>query len=165
MDITLTDALANIDSMLNTLYQRDSFLLKKNLNINERTITHRMGMYLQQIFTDEVDVDCEYNRMGKYSNTELSYTKGDYFAKTVCLSNGFVQDDDIDGSRVFPDIIIHKRATAQNYVIIEVKMDWKSGKEEHDLKKLKAYKRDLNYKYAFYIKLTETRHTVHIEQI
>lgn len=165
MHFTDETVLNNISVMLDKLYERDSFLLTKELNITERAITHRMGLYLQQIFSDEVDVDCEYNRMGLYANGELSYTEGDYFAKTVCLSKGSVSDDDTEGSRVFPDIIVHKRGTAQNYVIIEVKIQWKNGKSEHDFQKLAAYKSDLKYQYAFYIELNETRADVLVKQV
>ena len=156
------EAYSLINQMLDKLYERDSFLLQKKLNITERAITHRMGMHLQQILTDKYDVDCEYNRMGKKEFGDVSYTDGDYFVKTVCLSDGTVPDDDDNGSRVFPDIIVHNRGTANNYIIIEVKIDWKSAKIKHDLKKLKAYKADLKYEQAFYIQLTEERKNVQI---
>lgn len=158
-------ALGLINQMLDKLYQRDGFLLQRGLNITERAITHRMGMHLQQILTDEFDVDCEYNRMGTMKSGALDYTNGDYFAKTVCLSNDYVPDDDDNGSRVFPDIIVHNRGTANNFIIIEVKVDWKSGKADYDLKKLAAYKSDLKYGNAFYIQLTEQRDGVQISEV
>ena len=163
IEITSDNAIIYIEQMLDKLYKRDEFLLQKKLDITERAITHRMGMFLQQILTDEFDVDCEYNRMGKKSFGKIDYTEGDYFAKRVCLSEGEVPDDDDKGSRVFPDIIVHKRGTANNYMIIEVKIDWKSSKAGHDVKKLDAYKADLKYKHAFYIQLTEKREDVHVE--
>ena len=151
--------------MLDTLYKRDSILLQKKLNVTERAITHRMGIYLQQILTDEYDVDCEYNRMGQKMFGEVKYTDNDYFVKTVCLSQGSVPDADDNGSRVFPDIIVHKRGTANNHIIIEVKVDWKSSKAEHDILKLKAYKAELKYEVAFYIQLTEERKNVEIMEV
>jgi hypothetical protein len=151
-----------INEMLDILYKKDSFLLKKELDITERAITHRMGMYLQQIIP-EYDVDCEYNRMGKMEFGTVHYTEGDYFAKTVALSEGSVNDSDDTGSRVYPDIIVHKRGTALNIVIIEVKVKWKSAKSGHDMKKLNAYKSDLFYEYAFYIELGEKRKDVMIK--
>lgn len=162
MDINL--ALNAIEKMLNILYEKDKFLLNKKNNLNERSITYRMGMYLQALFP-EFHVDCEYNRMGKMANGEIYYTEGDYFAKTVSLSEGFVSDEDDNGSRVFPDIIVHIRGTAKSLIIIEVKMEWKNDKEEHDMKKLNAYKKDLKYKHAFYIELTEERENVKVEVI
>ena len=154
-----------VNRMLDILYENDSFLLQKHLNITERAITHKMGMYLQQLLPSDVDVDCEYNRMGKKMGNEVWYTEGDYFAKAVCLTEGYVQDDDDEGSRVFPDIIVHKRGTPLNYIIIEVKIDWKSNRATHDRKKLKAYMHDLEYQFAYYIQLSERRNEVHIELI
>ncbi len=156
---------AVIDKLLDRLYEKDSFLLQRKLNITERAITHKMGLYLEQLLPNDVDVDCEYNRMGKKVFGEIDYTNGDYFAKTVCLSEGSVSDEDDEGSRVFPDIIVHNRGTANNYIIIEVKIDWKSDRAKHDIRKLNAYKADLNYQFAFYIQLTEDRSQVRIDQV
>jgi hypothetical protein len=165
IDFSPEEAISLITQMLDKLYGCDSFLLQKKLNITERAITHRMGMYFQGIVPKNVDVDCEYNRMGKKVFGEVDYTDGDYFAKTVCLSEGAVPDDDDEGSRVFPDIIAHERRTGNNYIIIEVKIDWKSGKAEHDMKKLEAYKADLKYQHAFYLQLTENRKDVRVDVI
>jgi len=151
-----------INRMLDKLYSLDSYLLRKELDINERTLTHRMGIYLQELFP-ELHVDCEYNRMGKRTKTGIKYTEGDYFAKKVYLSGDLIIDDDDNGSRVFPDIIIHKRDTAENFAIIEVKVQWKNGKSGQDLKKLHAYIKDLDYKYGYYIELTEKRADVKVE--
>jgi hypothetical protein len=163
-NFTLEDATKLVTQMLDRLYEKDSFLLQKKLNITERAITHRMGMYLQEIVPKNIDVDCEYNRMGKNIFGDIDYTDGDYFAKTVCLSEGGTPEED-EGSRVFPDIIVHERATANNYIIVEVKIDWKSGKAGHDIKKLKAYKTDLKYQHAFYLQLTENRKKVRVDVI
>lgn len=157
-------AFVAIEEMLNILYEKDDFLLNRKNNLTERSITHRMGMYLQDLFPD-LEVDCEYNRMGKMGNGEIYYTEGDYFAKTVCLSEGSVSDEDDNGSRVFPDIIVHKRGTAINLIIIEVKVEWKNSKAEHDIKKLTAYKNDLKYTHAFYIELTEKRQKVKVRKL
>jgi len=159
------EASEHIEQMLDLLYEKDSFLLKRSLNISERAITHRMGMYLQQIIGDDFDVDCEYNRMGRCENGEFEYTHGDYFAKNVCLAGKQVPDDDDNGSRVYPDIIVHKRGTAKNYIIIEVKVEWKNGDTGHDKKKLSAYQGDLGYGHAFYIELSEKRQDVKVDLI
>lgn len=44
---------------LEKLILHDAYLLK--IDSNERSITHRLGMYLQEEF-ERWDVDCEYNR-------------------------------------------------------------------------------------------------------
>lgn len=48
-----------IKAGLTTLVAKDKYLLINN--INERSITHKLGMYYQAIFP-QWDVDCEYNR-------------------------------------------------------------------------------------------------------
>jgi hypothetical protein len=163
-DMDLEVANITIEKMLNILYEKDKFLLSRKNDLTERSITHRMGMYLQELFP-ELHVDCEYNRMGKLAGDEVYYTQGDYFVKTVCLSEGLMSDEDDNGSRVFPDIIVHKRGTATNLIIIEVKVQWKNSKAGHDMKKLNAYKNDLKYEHAFYIELTEKRQNVKVELI
>ncbi|NDV42067.1 hypothetical protein [Flagellimonas sediminis] len=142
-------------------YKKDLFLVKNG--VAERAITHRIGMYLQQIIGDSLDVDCEYNRMGYFDNENLYYTEGDYFAKRVCLSEGLVSDESDLGSRVFPDIIIHKRGTAENLSIIEIKVNGRSGDIMHDFKKLKRYKKELKYKYAIFIELFRNIEDVHLQ--
>jgi len=148
-----------ISLILDKLYTLDAYLLQRKLDINERTLTHRMGIYLQELFPD-IHVDCEYNRMGKKTEWGIDYTEGDYFAKTVCLSDGMVSDEDDNGSRVFPDIIIHNRNTAENFCIIEVKVQWKNSKAGQDHRKLNAYIKDLGYECGYYIELTESRENV-----
>lgn len=152
-----------ISAMLDKLYALDCYLLQRKLDVNERTITHRMGIYLQELFPT-LNVDCEYNRMGTKTDWGISYTEGDYFAKTVCLSDGLVSEEDDNGSRVFPDIIIHNRNTAENFAIIEVKVQWKNGKAGQDHRKLRAYISDLGYYCGYYIELTEKREDVKIEK-
>lgn len=153
----ITDSKANelIEKAINLFYEKDIFLLEND--VSERAITHRIGMYLQQIVGDSLDVDCEYNRMGRIDGDELCFTGGDYFAKTICLSGEQVSDESDLGSRVFPDIILHKRGTAQNKIIIEVKVVSKKGDREHDLKKLRRYKKDLKYEHAFFIELFKNK--------
>jgi len=95
-----------IKNAIDLFYEKDIFLLEND--VTERAITHRIGMYLQQIVGDSFDVDCEYNRMGRIKNNKMYLTEGDYFAKTVCLSGEQVSDESDLGSRVFPDICYQK---------------------------------------------------------
>lgn len=162
--ITTMDFDKEINLMLDKLYKLDAYLLQQKLDINERALTHRMGIYLQELFPN-LHVDCEYNRMGKKTSMGIDYTEGDYFAKTVCLSEGSVSDEDDSGSRVFPDIIIHNRDTADNFAIIEVKVQWKNERASQDYKKLNAYIKDLGYYCGYYIELAENRKDVKIEKL
>ena len=118
-----------VNYALNLLYENDEFLITNTTN--ERTITHKLAVYLQQYFTDW-NVDCEYNRAGKNKKT-LSNQKTSY-----------------------PDIIIHQRNTQNNLLIIEVK---KQNVNNTDIKsdkiKIKDFieTKEYNYKYGLFIKL------------
>jgi hypothetical protein len=103
---------------------------------NERSITHRFAIYLQEGFA-EYDVDCEYNRNG------LEAKKLESFKKTA-------ESDDENAVTVYPDIIVHHRGTRDNLIVIEAKKT--SNKNGDDSDKLEAYKSDLGYRFAFYVK-------------
>lgn len=119
---------------------KEKFLLCKDLN--ERTLTHKLAEYLQKYFQD-YHVDCEYNRM---------MLEEEYITKRLNLKIENVNTNDITQKTVFPDIIIHKRGNnLNNLVVIEVKKKENNHGKEFDLKKLKAFKKELNYKWAFYI--------------
>lgn len=53
------DAEAKIIKGLKTVTSQDAHLL--TVDVSERAITHRLGMYYQELFS-KWDVDCEYNR-------------------------------------------------------------------------------------------------------
>lgn len=124
----------NILRALEELIKNDYFLL--TIEINERTLTHQLAIYLQKYFL-EYHVDCEYNRNG------LDKKKLDSFKKDI-------KSDDIEASTVYPDIIIHKRGTRDNLVVIEAKKS--TSDMTNDERKLRAYKKDLGYVYAFLVK-------------
>lgn len=128
------------EQIVKKLYNAYRMLLKNDrhlfvVNANERSITHKYAEYLQEEFT-QWHVDCEYNRNGLNSKKLL------YFKKTI-------SSDDVDALSVYPDIIIHRRGTNVNLIVIEAK---KSNNYASDEDKLKAYKEDLKYKYAFAVK-------------
>ena len=121
-----------LGNAVHLLCKKDRWLLQKD--VNERSITFRLGMYLQELFEDW-HVDCEYNRDG-------------HDAKTI--PSHLWESDDKD-CLVYPDIIIHKRgAEGPNLLIIEAKKAGKSG-AERDLKKLRSYHQCLKYAYAAFI--------------
>jgi hypothetical protein len=74
----------NVDVVLQRLVEHDRNLLL--LDANERTITGRLGIYLQELFP-EWNVDCEYNRILEY-------------VKQVVI--------DGEMTRVVPDVIVHR---------------------------------------------------------
>lgn len=114
------------------LYRHDPGLLE--VDVNERTITHKLAEYLQDEFP-EWHVDCEYNRRGDQ-------------VKRLNLSNWHVSPEDTEAKTVFPDIIIHRRRTNANLVVIEVKKS-SGGEETKDLEKLQAFTGDPAYQYRF----------------
>lgn len=129
------------------LQERDNIFLDEAFDINERSVTHRLGMYLAELFPDE-DVDCEYNRQYNDDSDE-------YIAKNVELSvieNGLTLKD-TEAKTVYPDIIVHRRNTSRNLLAVEVKMAWKSGKGQFDEIKAEAYRKRLDYHYSTYLVL------------
>lgn len=123
------------------LFARDSNLFVAD--VNERSITHRFAMYIQDEFP-EYDVDCEYNRDGLEAKRLNSFKKP-------------IDNSDTNGASVYPDIIVHHRGTRDNFIVIEAKKS--SNLQEHqdegqckcDHCKLRAYKNDLSYHYAFFV--------------
>lgn len=61
----------------------------------------------------DFDVDCEYNRDG-------------VAPKKIGHLGLYPDDDDTEAETVFPDIIVHRRGTEQNYLVIEAKKSTRS---------------------------------------
>jgi hypothetical protein len=126
--------LEKVKKALDKLKNKDEYLLEKNHS--ERCIAHRLAIYLEEQFNYEYDVDCEYNR-------ELDNSKR-------------VELDDED-KLVYPDIIVHKRGTNQNnLLILEIKKsnnDQSKGRNK-DKSKLEQYtskSKSLKYKLGIFI--------------
>lgn len=114
---------------------KNDYQLLEN-NVNERSLTHKMAIYLGEEFP-EYHIDCEYNRNGLDAKRLQEWKRP-------------IESDDIEGKTVYPDIIIHHRGTFNNFIVIEAKKS--SNNDETDIKKLKAYKKDLDYQHAFFVK-------------
>lgn len=126
-----------IDAVLEQLVSCDKDILE--VNINERTISHRFAVYLEPYF-DEWSVDCEYNRDHDDK-------------KTLDIFPEDNKTNDTEAKTVFPDIIVHKRMTGENLLVIEMKkstnnIDKDRNKDKH---KLKAFKRELDYQFAIFL--------------
>ena len=124
--------ISKIHEAYSQLLVRDGHLL--TANANERSITHKLAEYMQLQFP-EWNVDCEYNRDGIDPKKLITFVKN-------------IKSDNTDAVSVFPDIIVHLRGTNNNLLVIEAKKSNYSGKDR-DGEKLKAFKKDLGYKYAF----------------
>ena len=105
------------------LLKNDHYLLEKN--VNERAITHKLAEYLQMLFP-EYNVDCEYNKNFKEPNTLQPWDSitdiivQKYQAKKLSCQE-ICRKLLTDAVSVCPDLIIHKRGTDNNLVVIEVK--------------------------------------------
>lgn len=95
------------------LWEHDKHLL--DVDASERSITHHLAIYLQQEFQGW-DVDIEYNRDG-YDIKRLRDLR------------------DVPSDAVYPDIIVHRRGTNDdNLLVIEVKKrDSRHGFDETKL--------------------------------
>lgn len=139
------EVLGNLAAAYCRVIARDRHLLK--VRANERSIAHRFAIYIEQCFTG-YNVDCDYNKDLEDPKRSPAYA---HQTKSGRESN-----------LVLPDIIVHKRNTNDNLVVIELKP---TDEEEDctangkpignkclcDRCKLKAIKSDLHYSHAFYV--------------
>jgi hypothetical protein len=133
------------------LLRNDSHLLE--VDANERSITHRFAIYLEDEFPD-YNVDCEYNR----NDTDIKKIKKiDTTDKNInieLISKQYISATDAKGNTVsvYPDIIIHRRGTNDgNFIAIEAKKTT-TNNNNNDEDKLRAYKNDfLKYRHAFFV--------------
>ena len=99
------------------------------VDANERTLTAKFATYVQDQFPGW-NVDCDYNRLGARTK-RLRWRDP--------LRTGLPE-------AVYPDIIVHRRNTNDNLLVIEAKKSVDEAVD--DRKKLSAFKADERYKYA-----------------
>ena len=126
-----------INQALNQLLRSDAELLQSD--VNERSISHRLAGYLEPFFSGW-NVDCEYNR-------------DRHEPKRLNIQPRHIQSDDTQATTVFPDIIIHRRGTSENLVVIEMKKTTSQENDNYDINKLEAFKNQLGYRFAIFIKI------------
>ncbi|OPY57646.1 MAG: hypothetical protein A4E49_00015 [Methanosaeta sp. PtaU1.Bin112] len=135
---SLLDAKRRVITAICVLYRQDRELL--SMDANERSITHKLAEYLQDEFPDW-NVDCEYNRLGGIPKRLLIRFSDEVDPKST------------EAITVFPDIIVHRRGTKQNLIVIEVKKaSGQSNSDQSktkDIVKLEEFTRDPNYKYLY----------------
>ncbi|MGR9348682.1 hypothetical protein ACU8NW_29285 (plasmid) [Rhizobium leguminosarum] len=122
---------------LTELIEADEHLLL--IDANERSITFRFAFYLQAFLPDWT-VDCEYNRDGVEP-------------KRLGHLGLYPDSEDDEAKTVFPDVIAHRRGSAENYLVIEFKKSTSRVDREIDLVKLKGYKDQLGYQYALFVEV------------
>ncbi len=122
------------------LLERDLYLL--TLNVHERSISHKLGCYLQEQFP-VWDVDCEYNR-------------DCHLLKQLNLPPRDGKSGEDAERRVLPDVIVHRRGdNDHNLLVVEVKTAWsRDTDDDWDRKKLRAFKDadELDYRYGYFLK-------------
>lgn len=142
--MTTEDVRSKVEDSIERLIESDAALL--NFDVNERSISHRIALYLEDAFP-EWDVDCEYNRIEgdpkrlgeieKYFDEEASSVR------------------DTEARTVYPDVIVHERTQKNNLLAIEVKKSNSSAPERADLEKLRGYLEDpsLEYDYGCFVQI------------
>jgi hypothetical protein len=142
-----------ISQALEQLLDHDAYLLQ--IDANERAISHRLGMYLQLLF-EEWHVDCEYNRnLGDPKRVKTAKGFLDPAAHTRSIA-------ETEAITVFPDIIIHKRGTSNNLLVIEMKKTTSQVGDAFDYFKLRSFKYQLRYPHALFLKLITNQQNVGI---
>lgn len=134
---------SSLEKALFILYDRDRELFV--IDINERTLSHRLALYLEDLFPG-YNVDCEYNRLDNRVK-RTNYERCEYLRSKLSSA------DDTKGRSVYPDIIVHRRRTGNNLMAIEIKKSSSDIPDECDKLKLNSYKSDLGYTYAAFVKL------------
>jgi hypothetical protein len=114
---------------LKNLFEKDIQLL--GVNASEESAAAKIAQYLQPHFPD-MHIDVEYNRMG-------------HDPKKVAWSGKLEE--------VYPDIIVHLRETEINILAIELKKDSNRESKDKDILKLRAYRRELGYRHALFLRL------------
>lgn len=152
----MSENITKIEKAIQLLWEHDSWLLIHDLS--EQSITHRLAMHIQHLFP-EYHVDCEYNGNIDSSNgrKRISVLKGDIIhAKLLKKGEEEIDEETLDRA-VFPDIIVHRRGSNQdNLLIIEVKKSSSRVPRDYDFLKLQAYTspnygNGLNYKLGVFL--------------
>lgn len=161
----LLDKLRNvIQRAFEKLLENDSFLLENDLH--ERTISHWFAVYLNDEIQDsfpkeKYNVDCEYNRdvTRKDGNAKKVLLLKDDINKEFQKTSSKALEYFAEGS-VYPDIIVHKRGSnANNLLVIEIKKSNSRVDSNFDKHKLKAYTRKdfeedvLKYEYGVFLEI------------
>ncbi|SER27686.1 hypothetical protein [Natrinema salaciae] len=135
-----------VSDALERVAEEDADLLE--YDVNERSITHKLAVYLREEVDEEWDVDVEYNRVGE---DDVSKAIPMEYLKSKISDD--VDPEDLDAKTVYPDVIVHKRGEHyENLLVIETKKSGSSG--EYDREKLTAYVEELEYDFGVFVTLS-----------
>ncbi len=118
-----------IDNSLREVYLNHYYLIEKK--VHERSIVFWFGIYfyqcLQKTIYKECDLDFEYNK-------NLDNVK-----RTETFLNG-----------TYPDLILHKRGTNEDNILVLEFKPWWNNNSSRDIEKLKDFlNQDGEYRYKF----------------
>lgn len=127
---------AHLNRALDKLFELDAHILEADAS--ERSMSHRLAVHLMPELPG-YDIDCEYNRDG-------------FDVKRLELYGRDNTDENMEAVTVFPDIVVHRRGTNDtNLLVIEMKKGSSIISSEYDMLKLRAFRRELNYRYAAHV--------------
>jgi|CXWL01.1.fsa_nt_gi hypothetical protein len=116
----------------------DAELLR--FDVNERSVSHRLALYLQAEFPRWM-VDCEYNRDRAHKKAlELPLTP--------------ISWADTKARTVFPDIVVHRRGTDDNLLVVEMKKTTLGDAADFDRDKLRAFVAQFGYECGAFVPFT-----------
>jgi hypothetical protein len=141
------DTKSKIKDAIDKLLDRDALLLQNDAA--ERAITAKLSCYIQEQF-DDWNVDCEYNR-------DFNSVKR---LKEICNPS-----NNENGASVYPDIIVHHRMTAYNFLVVEVKKTTNTESNDCDLMKLEAFRVELGYEHGLFIRFRAGVEDIGIEEM
>lgn len=119
------------------------------LDVNERSLTHKLAELIQKQFP-EWHVDCEYNRLMDAVKRLPRATE--------------TSSADTDGQTIYPDIIVHRRGTTDNLLVVEVKKS--TNNKPGDEVKLRALtSSDGEYQYELGVHLIFNCNAATVEKV
>lgn len=124
-----------VNKAIDLLVENEPQLL--DLNVTERALSHHLARYLGELVPKCFNVDCEYNR---------------HFddPKRLNLKRRQAKDREIRATTVFPDIIVHKRdSDTNNLLVLEMKNPGESL--NYDEAKLLAFRKELGYIHTAHV--------------
>lgn len=133
-----------IESAVKQLIEEQPELLE--YGVSERALTHHLANYIAHrvSLNHNYHVDVEYNRLGISDSKSLPLPPKDK------------PSEEPAESKVHPDIIIHRRNSKHNLLVIEIKKcqsDLRNYKlkddYQHDRRKLIGFLNDERYKYEY----------------
>ena len=130
------------------------------LSAHEQAVSHRIGVYLEQIFASEkLNVDCEYNKhLDEPKKIDLYDLDPELCKKCKCESCKFViqgKRNEIPERGFRPDILLHLRGSDErNLIAVEIKKNKECPFDDAKLNALTKLKKDggeYEYKLGVFI--------------